>query len=194
MDILSIFLIAVGLAMDAFAVSVSNGILIKKLTLPIVLKFAVFFGAFQFVMPLLGWRLGITFSASIASFDHWIAFGLLSLIGGKMLLDIFKPAGEDEVGEVNETDEKKILSLRNMTILAVATSIDAMAVGVSFAVIETNILFASAIIGIVAFVLSAVGVIIGKKLGDIFKKGAELFGAVILILIGFKILIEHLFL
>ena len=192
MDFISIFLIAIGLAMDAFAVSVSNGILIKKITLSVVLRFGLFFGAFQFAMPIIGWRLGITFSDYIADFDHWIAFGLLSLIGGKMLFDIYQE-GKEGVEHVAEAEEAKILSLGNMTMLAIATSIDAMAVGVSFAVIDTNIWAASFVIGVVAFVLSVCGVLIGKKLGDVFKKGATLLGAIILISIAFKILIEHLF-
>lgn len=189
MGIISIFLIALSLAMDAFAVSVSNGLLLKNIKISNAIKFGVFFGVFQFIMPILGWVFAKNFSSVIKSFDHWIAFSLLVLIGGKMFIDTFK--NEDEL---NIKDEVNILSIYNLTILAIATSIDALAVGVSFALIDINIWFSSSVIGIVAFILSFLGVIIGKQIGFIFQKNAERAGGIILIFIGTRILIEHIFL
>lgn len=187
MDGVTIFMTALGLAMDAFAVSVCKGISLQRIKLSHALRFGVFFGAFQFAMPLLGWFLASSFAEYIQAYDHWIAFILLAFIGGKM----FKEGCEDDGEEV--CDEAEILSFRNMTVLAVATSIDAMAVGISFALIHVDVLSASAVIGVVAFALSAAGVLLGKKLGGVFQKGAEKFGGIVLILIGLRILIDHLF-
>lgn len=187
MGILEIIFIAFGLAMDAFAVSISNGLLLKKININSAVKFGLFFGGFQFIMPVIGYFCGKIFSSSIERFDHWIAFILLNIIGIKMIMETFK---EDED---NVYDDKNILSIKNLTVLAIATSIDALAVGVSFAVIKVSIFKASIIIGIVAFMLSFLGVIIGKKIGSMFSKNAERIGGFILIFIGFKILLEHLF-
>ena len=184
MGFAEIFLIAIGLSMDAFAVSLANGIIIKKVTISDCFKFGLFFGVFQFIMPVIGWILGTTVSGYISMFDHWIAFLLLSFIGGKMIYESFK--ADDE-------EKDKPLNWKNMTILAVATSIDALAVGISFAVMETKIIISSVIIGVTAFIISFFGVVLGKKLGGKIKSGAEIFGGVILISIGLKILIEHLF-
>ncbi len=189
MSFISIFLTAVGLAMDAFAVSVSNGILLKQVRMSHILKFGFCFGLFQFIMPILGFLLGSSFSGYIQAFDHWIAFILLGAIGGNMLHESFK--GDDN----NRTQESDIMSIKNLTMLSVATSIDAMAVGVTFAFLKSDltIVQAAAVIGLVAFLFSAVGVLIGKRLGGMFEKNAMRIGGLILILIGSKILIEHLF-
>lgn len=187
MSLLSIIFIAFSLAMDAFAVSISNGLLLTMIKLKNALKFGIFFGAFQFIMPIIGYYTAKIFEKQIIAFDHFIAFILLTLIGGKMIYETFKNE------EHTEKDEKSILSIKNLTILAIATSIDALAVGVSFAVLSINILVSSLIIGLVAFVLSFLGVIIGKKIGAKFSNNAERIGGAILIFIGFKILIEHLF-
>lgn len=187
---IEIFLIAIGLAMDAFAVSISNGIVLKKIEFKHALKFGLFFGIFQFIMPVIGWLCAKNFREAIESFDHWIAFILLLIIGGKMFLESFKDENE------NISDNKNILSFYNMTVLALATSIDALAVGVSFAFLNSekglNIWQASLIIGIVAFVISYTGVYLGRKIGEFMQKNAERAGGIILIGIGVKILAEHL--
>lgn len=187
MDIVTIFLIAAGLAMDAFAVSVASGITIGKARLSHGLKFGLFFGGFQFVMPVIGYFLSRNFAVYIAAFDHWIAFALLSVIGVKMLVE----SGDSR--ERGADDEARLLSLKNMVLLAVATSIDALAVGISFAIIDTNIWTASLVIGIVAFVFSVCGIFLGKRLGNLFGRRVEILGGLILIGIGLRILIEHLF-
>lgn len=184
MNFLTIFLTSLGLAMDAFAVSVGSGISLKKVTIKDAVIIATFFGGFQFMMPLIGWITGLTFREFIISFDHWIAFALLSLIGGKMLYEAWQ-------GEEEETDT----DFRNLYVLltlAIATSIDALAVGVGFSVIKTPIITAVVIIGIITFLLSFSGVYLGSKFGHLFEKQAEIIGGFILIGIGFKILLEHL--
>ena len=153
MSFIEVFLVAIGLAMDAFAVSISNGIVLENVEARNAIKFGLFFGVFQFIMPIIGWLCAKNFSAEIESFDHWIAFILLLIIGGKMFFESFK----DDDEEIK--NDSKILSLKNMTVLAIATSIDALAVGVSFAFLNNNgfglnIWSASSIIGIVAFALS----------------------------------------
>lgn len=187
MDLLTIFLIAVGLAMDAFAVSISNGLLLNKINFISAFKFGFYFGSFQFIMPIAGWFAAREFSNQIKAFDHWVAFILLVIIGGKMFFETFN--GEESL---NIRSEKNILSASNLTVLAIATSIDALAVGVSFALTDTNIFYSSIIIGLVAFTLSFIGVLLGKKIGSLFKKNAERLGGLILIVIGVKILLEHL--
>lgn len=185
MSFLSILMIAVGLAMDAFAVSVTIGInTTKENKLKLALKAALLFGGFQGLMPLIGWAVGRNFTQYIEMIDHWIAFILLFIIGGKMIYESIK--GEED-------DEIKTYSNKTLLLLAIATSIDALAVGISFAFLNVNILYSIVIIGIVTFVLSFIAVNIGKRLGDIFKNKAEIFGGAVLILIGFKILVEHLF-
>lgn len=190
MNILEIFVIAVSLAMDALAVATTNGLVLKRVTFKHACIFGLYFGGFQFAMPVIGYFFGSLFSRYIAMVDHWIAFFLLSVIGGKMLWDSFQ-TDEDEVLLY---DESKILHPRNMTMLAIATSIDALAVGVSFALTKSsNIWLSSAIIGIVAFVLSFLGVIAGKQIGSRFRKYAARIGGGVLILIGLRILITDLF-
>ncbi len=179
-----IFLIAVGLSMDAFAVSICKGLKMqKKINAGQTALIALFFGGFQALMPVVGWFLGSSFKNYIESIDHWVAFFLLAIIGGKMIYDSF-----------HDDDEKedKPFSIKELLLLAIATSIDALAVGITFAIIKTNIWMAVAIIGITTFVLSAAGVFIGHKFGAKYKSKAELAGGIILVLIGVKILLEHL--
>ncbi len=191
MDVLSIFVIAVGLAMDAFAVSISAGVTIKHPTIRDMFKFGLFFGLFQFIMPVLGFFGSRTFSVYIEAVDHWVAFGVLVIIGGKMLYETFQ---KDDACSPCTGSSQSLFPLKKMTLLAIATSIDAMAVGISFAVTDTNIWLAALIIGLIAFVISYSGIYIGKKLGCVFQKGAEQLGGVILIAIGVKILAEHFWL
>lgn len=188
MDALTISFIAVGLAMDAFAVSVASGMIIRQVQMRHALKFGLFFGVFQFMMPVIGWLLGSYFATYIAAVDHWVAFGLLAVIGGRMIWEAVT-GGEETDPDCNE---EKLLSLSNMTILAVATSIDALAVGISFAVVGVHIWSASLVIGAVAFLLSAAGIFLGKRLGCLFGRRVEIFGGALLIGIGLKILLEHL--
>ena len=186
MDLIAIFLIAVSLALDAFAVSVSIGISVPGFGWRQAVKMGCWFGAFQFLMPLLGWALGSSVSRYIEAVDHWIAFALLALIGGKMVWESLRKGcgGEEEApGD---------LSARRLCVLAVATSIDALAVGVSMAFMPVDILSSAGIIGIVAFVLSVVGGLVGRRLGCLFQRRAELVGGLVLIGIGVKILCEHL--
>lgn len=185
MGFVELFLIGVGLAMDAFAVSVCKGLGMKKLDKKGTFLIALFFGGFQALMPLIGWLLGKQFESYITSIDHWIAFVLLAFIGGKMIYE----ALSDKEAEVAVTFK---IDIKELVMLAVATSIDALAVGITFAFLQVNIWEAVSIIGIVTFVLSAVGVFIGYKFGSKFEKKAEIAGGVILILIGLKILLEHL--
>lgn len=197
MDIISVFFIAVALAMDAFSVSVTSGMILKRTHLWGMIKIGIFFGVFQFVMPCIGYFLASAFSSFITGFDHWIAFILLAFIGGKMIYEALK--GEEEKEQVKNPLDNKIL-----TMLAIATSIDALAVGVTFATMGMNVispctfsaltlLAASGIIGAVAFILSAIGVFIGGKCGNLFGNKAEILGGIVLIGIGIKILVEHLF-
>ena len=183
MSYLELFVIAVGLSMDAFAVSICKGLSVRRLKPRHNLICGLYFGGFQALMPLIGWLLGIRFESIIKSVDHWIAFGLLVLIGANMIREAF---GKEET--VNAS-----FSPAAMLPLAVATSIDALAVGVTFAFLDVNIWLAITLIGVITFVISAAGVKIGNVFGTRFQSKAELAGGVILILLGIKILIEHLF-
>lgn len=183
MGLLDLFITAVALSMDAFAVSVSKGLSVRRVRLKHGLITGAYFGGFQALMPLLGFFLASSFAEYIRRFDHWIAFGLLALIGANMLREAL--SGEDE--EMNDS-----FSFKTMLPLAVATSIDALATGVSFAVTDTNIWLAIALVGATTFALSAAGVKIGNVFGAKYRSGAELAGGLILILMGAKILIEHL--
>ena len=184
-NILSILLISTGLAMDAFAVSITSGITIRRLRIRHALRIALFFGLFQSLMPIIGWLSGIALKDFIAGVDHWIAFGLLSIIGCKMIYESFKL----------EPTENKIdpLNIYVLFILSIATSIDALAVGLSLSFLEVAIVLPAIIIGIVTFLLSFLGVYIGNKVGHFFERKIEIIGGLILIGIGIKILIEHLF-
>lgn len=182
MNILEIFIIAVGLSMDAFAVSICKGLSVQKLKPKHMLLVGVYFGGFQALMPLLGYFLGKQFEWLITSVDHWIAFGLLVLIGANMIKESF-----DKSDEVNDS-----FSVKSMLLLAVATSIDALAVGVTFAFLDVQIVPAIAIIGTTTFVLSVIGIKVGNVFGAKFKSKAELAGGIVLVLMGIKILLEHL--
>lgn len=187
MVIVELALIGVGLAMDAFAVSICKGLGMTKVKKKNAFIIGLFFGGFQALMPFLGWALGKSFEKYIVQIDHWIAFILLVFIGGKMVYEVINPSEEDTV-TVKDTP----LDLKELLILAIATSIDALAVGVTFAFLNYPILEAISIIGILTFIISVVGVYIGNYFGSRFKKRAELASGVILILIGLKILLEHL--
>lgn len=180
-----LFLLAVGLSMDAFAVSVCKGLAMRKVTLKAQMTCGLWFGGFQALMPFVGFYLGSLFAEAIEAFDHWVAFGLLVLIGCNML----KEALESKDDECPDCD----LSLKTMFILAIATSIDALAVGISLAMAgNVNIIQAVSLIGVTTFLLSAVGVSIGNIFGARYERRAELAGGIILILLGCKILLEHL--
>ena len=183
MNFIDIFLIGVALSMDAFAVSICKGLSVKKVGAKHVLTVGVYFGGFQALMPTLGFLLGYRFESFITNIDHWIAFVLLALIGGNMIREAL---GEDED---NENDD---FSFKAMLPLAVATSIDALAVGISFAFLGVDIVTAALLIGATTFVLSGVGIFVGNIFGSKYKSKAELAGGVVLILIGLKILLEHL--
>lgn len=187
MSFQEIFLIGVGLSMDAFAVALCKGLNMKKVNYVHTVIIALFFGGFQAVMPLLGWFLGKNFESYIKSMDHWIAFALLVYIGGKMAYEAIKGDDEDETSAKGDK-----LDLKELTIMAIATSIDALAVGITFAFLQVSIVSSVTIIGITTFVLSIIGVMIGNRFGMKFKSKAEIAGGIILILIGLKILLEHL--
>lgn len=191
MSFITIFLIAVGLAMDAFAVSVSNGVAVHNFGKRHAFKLGMYFGVFQFIMPILGWFLGVSVKEYVEAFDHWIAFILLLVIGANMIIESVKEGSQESTVCRKTADE--FLTLRCLIFQAVATSIDALAIGISFAILNINIIYASAVIGVVAFIISFAGGILGKRLGSILKQRAEIFGGVILILIGLKILFEHVF-
>ena len=187
MSLLELFLLAVGLSMDAFAVSVCKGLSVRRGSMKQALTVGIWFGGFQALMPFLGYLLGITFSSLITSIDHWIAFILLAFIGGKMLWEAFT---EDE-DEGDGKDAEKI-DLGEYLILAIATSIDALAVGISFAALSVDIVPAVSLIGITTFIFSVAGVAIGHTFGARYEKPATIVGGVVLTLIGLKILLEHL--
>ena len=189
MGIGELFLLAVGLSMDAFAVSVCKGLAMKKATLKAEATCGLWFGGFQALMPTIGFFLGALFADAIEAFDHWVAFALLAIIGINMLKEALEK--EDESGDDPEKDAD--LSVKTMFLMAVATSIDALAVGISLAMVgSVNIWLAAAFIGICTCLLSALGVKIGNVFGSRYEKKAELAGGVILILLGVKILLEHL--
>lgn len=184
MGVFELIATAVALAMDAFAVAICKGLSVQKIKPRHPLITGLYFGGFQAFMPLVGFFLGKAFSSLIVKYDHWIAFILLAILGFNMIKESLKKDEED--------DCSCGFSPKDMLPMAVATSIDALAVGVTFAFLRANIWAAVSLIGIITFVLSAIGVIIGKLVGDKFKSKAELFGGIILVLIGVKILLEHL--
>ena len=186
MGLFEIFMIGVGLSMDAFAASICKGLNMRRLNIKNMLIIGLFFGGFQALMPAVGWLLGKQFESYITSVDHWVAFALLVFIGGKMICDVFADKDEDDYGEKSDRlDMKEILTL------SVATSIDALAVGISFAFLQVEIIKAVSIIGITTFILSVIGVAAGNMFGSRYEKKATLAGGIILILIGLKILLEH---
>ena len=184
----ALFLVAIGLSMDAFAAALSKGLCVQKVTFKEAGKIGLFFGMFQGVMPVIGWFLGKQFAVYIEAFDHWIALILLAFIGGKMLYDAFTAQSEEE-------DCTLRISVKELVVLSVATSIDALAVGVTLAFLHTTISIFSAagIIGCTTLILSVAGVYIGKGFGMKYKKRAEIMGGVVLIAIGMKIFVEHMF-
>lgn len=188
MGFVELFLIGVGLSMDAFAVSICKGLGMKRLNMRQALVIGLFFGGFQALMPLIGWALGTQLADFITPIDHWIAFILLVLIGGKMLFDAFREGDEEDAGEPKDAR----LDFKELLMLAIATSIDALAVGITFAFLGVNIVVAIAVIGVTTFVLSVVGVAVGHAFGARYEKGATIAGGIVLILIGCKILLEHL--
>lgn len=183
MGLIELFLIAVGLSMDAFAVSVCKGLAMPKCTFKKAAIVGLWFGGFQALMPAIGYILGAQFQEAIASIDHWIAFVLLALIGGNMI---------HEALDNDEEEADASLDVKTMFFLAVATSIDALAIGITFAFLKVNIIPAVCFIGIVTFIISFAGVKIGNVFGVRYKNKAEIVGGVILILLGLKILLEHL--
>lgn len=188
MGLAEIFLIGVGLSADAFAAAVCKGLSMKRLSVKNMLLIALFFGGFQALMPTIGYFLGIRFESLIVSVDHWIAFGLLSFIGGKMIFDVI--FNKDSCDSSPESSGR--LSMWELICLAAATSVDALAVGIGFAFLGADILHCAAIIGLTTFTLSAIGVLAGHKFGGKFRRQAYIAGGAILILIGVKILAEHL--
>jgi putative Mn2+ efflux pump MntP len=183
-QLITILFIAVGLAMDAFAVSIVMGSMHKDLRVRHALRMALFFGGFQTFMPVIGFFAGLGLKEYIQAFDHWIAFGLLCLVGGKMIYESFRL----EAAEKNR-DPSDLLTL---LALSLATSIDALAVGITLSLLQASLALAVAIIGVVTFGLSCAGVFLGKRFGHLFESKAEILGGLILIAIGVKILIEHL--
>lgn len=188
MGIIELLFTGVGLAMDAFAVSICKGLGMKKINHFHAFMISLFFGGFQALMPFIGWIAGRSFASYIESIDHWIAFVLLVIIGGKMLFETMK----EELPDTEEQEKTDSLDYKELFLLAIATSIDALAVGVSLAFLGVNIWLAIAIIGIVTFAISYAGVGIGYQFGHRFEKGAQIAGGIILIMIGLKILLEHL--
>ncbi len=188
MDLATLIGISLGLSMDAFAVSVTNGFMIKNLKKRQAFRIAFFFGGFQALMPVLGWAAGLSFSRYIEGFDHWIAFGLLAFIGGKMILEsrrATEPGCEDD-------GKKDCSHFPTLLIMSLATSIDALAVGLSFAFLRIHIFVPVLVIGGVTFAVCLAGVFVGEKIGCFFENRLELTGGLVLIGIGLKILLEHL--
>lgn len=185
MGIFELLLLSIGLGMDAFAVSVCKGIYMKKMDWKKACIVGLYFGGFQALMPVIGYFLGTSFQSIITNIDHWVAFVLLGIIGGKMIQEAFQKDKDEE-------EYSSDVSVKTMLILSVATSIDALAVGITFAFLNVNLLLAITFIGLITFVLSVVGTKIGNRFGDKYKGKAEFIGGIILILIGFKILFEHL--
>jgi manganese efflux pump family protein len=184
MSFLSVLVIAMGLGMDCLSVAIGVGASSREITLGAVFRISSCFGLFQFLMPVAGWFAGVSVANFITGYGHWIAFGLLSLVGGKMIMESYY-----DTAKGNATDQTKGFSV---IILSVATSIDALAAGFSFALLEMPVLSPSAVIGIVAFVMTVCGMLFGGKLGQIFGKRVEMFGGLLLIGIGVKILMEHM--
>lgn len=183
MGIVELIALSIGLAMDAFAVAICKGLSMKKMCWRNAIIIGLYFGIFQALMPLLGYILGVNFQSKITNIDHWIAFVLLVGIGANMIKEAFSKDKE----EANDS-----IKFKDMVILGVATSIDALAIGVTFAFLKVDIILSVSLIGIITLILSAIGVKIGNVFGEKYEKGAELVGGFILIFLGIKILIEHL--
>jgi putative Mn2+ efflux pump MntP len=186
MSLILVLGVAVALAMDCFAITLGLACGARGLTMKQAVRMAAFFGGFQFVMPVAGWFVGDRLLGLIRSFDHWVAFGLLALIGGRMIYESFELSDEEKACRPDQTQGARLV------VLALATSIDALAVGLSLGVVRTSVLYPAAIIGVTSFVLTVVGAKLGPVIGRIVGKRAELLGGLILIGIGVKILVEHL--
>lgn len=189
MGIVELFMIGAGLSMDAFAVAICKGLGMSRINWRYAVVIALFFGGFQALMPLVGWALGTQFADLITPVDHWIAFALLAVIGGKMLYEALR-GDDDEAADASAEGER--LDVKELVMLAVATSIDALAVGITFAFLGVHIVEACVLIGVTTFVLSFIGVAVGNQFGARFEKPATIVGGIVLILIGAKILLEHL--
>lgn len=185
MSFVNLLIVAVGVSADAFAVSLAQGVRVRRHIHRDALLVAVTFGLFQALMPLLGWLLGAQFSTLIAPVDHWVAFALLLLVGAKMIWEALRPGEAD-------ADAAGRLRARELLVLAVATSIDALAVGITFAFLDVDILPAVAVLGLVTGALTYIGVVLGHRVGTRFQKPAEIVGGLVLIGIGVKVLVEHL--
>lgn len=183
MGIIELVILSIGLAMDAFSVSICKGLATQKINLKYALTIGAYFGIFQGIMPIIGYLVGTTFYNQITNIDHWIAFVLLFCIG----INMIKEAILDKEEEKDDS-----LKIKDMLILAIATSIDALAVGITFAFFKVNIFLSCTLIGLITFVISIIGVKIGNVFGNKYEKKAQILGGIILILLGFKILIEHL--
>ena len=184
MGIVELIVLSLGLGMDAFAVSICKGLSLKKMSWKKALIIGLYFGGFQAIMPVIGYFLSKGFENFVTSIDHWIAFILLSIIGGKMIKDAISPEDSENCNDN--------VGFKTMIVLAIATSIDALAVGVTFAFLNVNLILAITLIGTITFVLSVIGTKVGNVFGDRFESKAELFGGAILIFLGIKILLEHL--
>lgn len=183
MALTEIIILSIGLSMDAFAVATCKGLSMQKMSWKKAIIIALYFGIFQAIMPLIGYVLGIKFQQSIVNIDHWIAFILLTTIGINMIKEIWNEA---------ENDNNDNIDFKNMIVLAIATSIDALAIGITFAFLKCDIVFSVTCIGTITFILSLIGVKIGNLFGVKYEKKAQLVGGLILILLGLKILLEHL--
>ena len=192
MSFVEILLIGIGLSMDAFSVSISKGLTTKKFSWKVALTFGLWFGVFQALMPIIGYFLGAQFEQFITSVDHWIAFGLLFLIGANLIREALSKKTENGERRTENLPLSTFRSQLQMFPLAIATSIDALAVGISFACIQVQLWSSVLIIGVTTFLFSVLGVKIGNVFGSRFEKGAGVLGGIILILIGLKILLEHL--
>lgn len=184
MEIVEILLLGISLAMDAFAVSICKGLSMKKINWKKGIIIGLYFGIFQALMPMIGYFCGSAFESFVTSIDHWITFILLLLIGGNMIKESL---GKEESENCNDN-----VNFKTMIVLAIATSIDALAVGITFAFLNVNLLLAVSLIGIITFIISLIGVKLGNKFGSKYEKKAQIAGGVILIIIGLKILLEHL--
>lgn len=183
MGVIELLVLSVGLAMDAFAVAICKGLSMSKMEWKNAIIIGLYFGFFQAFMPVVGYLLGVNFQDKISNIDHWIAFLLLGIIG----INMIKEAISKETDISNDS-----IKFKDMIILAIATSIDALAIGITFAFLKVNIILAASLIGIITFVISVIGVKVGNIFGDKYEKKAELAGGIILILLGIKILLEHL--
>ncbi len=192
MSLIAILLMSIALSMDAFAVSITKGMTIRNAKIKLAFKIALFFGIFQGIMPLIGWSIGISFESYIKAYDHWIALILLSFLGFKMIFESIK--NKSEKNNELSMDFKKCytnITTKDLIMLSIATSIDALVVGISFTFLNKNIVFVVFLISITTFIFCFIGVLIGKKIGPIFKNYSEIMGGVILILIGLNIFNDH---